>query len=146
VFSSALWAPNAGGEPRPEAEAQRKLLGVGSSAVLDAEVPQAQQATSPSHAGLGNQLLLFQKLEAQCPHGGQLPLKLPLGFRRGERLKQVWQLHPMAHDGLGRFVPQVFTDKETIFGVEEHPQRLGSAQEPVRQGLKHTQGEERKEG
>jgi hypothetical protein len=28
------WTLNAGGEPRPEAEAQRTLLGVGSSAVF----------------------------------------------------------------------------------------------------------------
>ena len=84
--------------------------------------------------------------QAQRPHGGQLPLKLPLGCRRGKRLKQVWQLYPMDHDGLGRFVPQVFTDKQTIVGVEEHVQRLGSAQESVREGLKQTQGEECEEG
>jgi hypothetical protein len=82
--------------------------------------------------GLRNQLLLLQELEAQRTHGGQLPLKLPLGFRRGKCLKQVWQLHPMTHDGIGRSVTQVFADKQTIFGMEEHPQRIGSAQEPVR--------------
>jgi hypothetical protein len=35
-FSPGPLAPNAGGEPRPEAGAQRTLVGVGSSAWLDA--------------------------------------------------------------------------------------------------------------
>ncbi len=108
--------------------------------------PASSKVPSPSHAGLGNQWLLFQELEAQRPHGGQLPLKLPMGFRRGERLKQVWQLHPVAHDGIGRFVTQLFADKQTVFGVEEHAQRVSNAQEPVRQGLNNTQSEEGEEG
>jgi hypothetical protein len=52
----------------------------------------------------------------------------------------------VTHDGIGRFVTQVFADKQTIFGVEEYPQRIAGAQQPVRQGLKHTQSEEREEG
>jgi hypothetical protein len=51
-------------------------------------------------------------------------LKLPLGFRRGKHLKQVWQLHSVAHDGIGRFVTQVWVDKQTIFCVEEYTQRI----------------------
>ena len=48
-FSSALPEPNAGGEPRPEAEAQRKLLGVGSSAGLGAEDGRDTVRTRPLH-------------------------------------------------------------------------------------------------
>ena len=99
-----------------------------------------------SRGRLRHQSLLFQELEAQRTHGGQLPLKLSLGFRRGKRLKQVWELHPVTHDGISRFITQVFTDKHTIFGVAEYPQRLSGAQESVRQRLKNAQREEREEG
>ena len=69
-----------------------------------------------------------------------------MGFRRGKRLKQVWQLHAVTHDGISHFVTQVFADKQTIFGVEEYPQRVSGAQESVRQRLQNAQREEREEG
>ena len=52
----------------------------------------------------------------------------------------------MTHNSISRFVTQVFADKQTIFGVEEYPQRISGAQEPVRQRLQNAQREEREEG
>jgi hypothetical protein len=74
--------------PDTEADLQRSVF-TQSGAWLDAQRPQAQRLPI-SRSRLRHQSLLFQELEAQRPHGGQLPLKLPLGFRRGQRLKQVW--------------------------------------------------------
>jgi hypothetical protein len=85
----APWLPNAGAHLPPEAGAERTLEAVRCSAWLDAQVPQAQRLLM-SRGRLRHQSLPFQELEAQRTHGGQLPLKLPLGFRRGKRLKQVW--------------------------------------------------------
>jgi hypothetical protein len=91
-------------------------------------------------------LPLFKQPEAQRTHGDQLPLKLPMGFRRGEHLKQVWQLHPVTHDGISNFVTQVFADIQTIVGMEEYPQHVSDTQESMRQRLDNAQGEERKKG
>ena len=80
------WQPNAGAHLLPEAGAERTLEAVRCSALLDAQVPQDQRVPLPC-GRLRHQLFLFQQLEAQRTHGGQLPLKLPLGFRRGKCLK-----------------------------------------------------------
>jgi hypothetical protein len=89
VFSSALWAPNARGEPRPEAEArhERKLEAVGSSARLGEKSQCQQDVRANGSVGLSlwgaTRTLAVVCLSLRhilTPVGGALGLPLP---RRG---------------------------------------------------------------
>jgi hypothetical protein len=93
--------------------------------------PRAAVCASAACAGLGDQLLLFKKFQTQSTHGRQLALKLTMGFFPWENVKQVWQLHTVAHDRISSLVAQLFTDEQTILCVEENPQGVGSAEQPV---------------
>jgi hypothetical protein len=49
-------------------------------------------------------------------------LKLPLSFRRGQRLKQVWELHP-THDGISR-LSRALTNRQLAWkNTAAHRQR-----------------------
>jgi hypothetical protein len=51
----------------------------------------------------------------------------------------------VTHDRIGNLVTELFADEQTIFCMEEHPERIGGAEEPVGKRLKQPQSQERKE-
>jgi hypothetical protein len=51
----------------------------------------------------------------------------------------------MTHDSIGRFVMKMFADIQTIFCMEEHPERVGGAQKAVGKGLQHAERQERED-